>query len=249
MAHEQAHASPSATRAAKRVLRKLEGTLVPDLRSMIKWASEFDSTPDQNPDLGALNFTLMLVALIGCEALGYYTEGAYRHLRAVRDECPRPPDPGVYLMQVIQHHFPRGSFYKHLGKVLADELRHDLVHGFGSLGRRGAVRLALALKSDTTVELKVGKRHGKDTIVINAVAFADQFLAAFRHVKDLVDRGSDPGLVSRIARATRSRWPVGQGVRNQFESAYNIAMRRGLVLGSARRRRRPVSAREVRARR
>lgn len=102
---------------------------------MIKWASEFDGTPDQSPDLGALNVTLMLVALIGCETLGYYTEGAFRHVTLARDECPRPLDPGVYLMQVIQQHFPRGSFYKHLDKVLADELRHDLVHGFGSLGR------------------------------------------------------------------------------------------------------------------
>ena len=109
---------------------------------MIKWASEFDSIPDKSPDLGALNFALMLVALIGCEALGFYTEGAHRHLQAVRDECPRLPDPGTYLMQVIQYHLPRGSIYKHLDKVLADELRHDLVHGFGSLGRRGAVGLA-----------------------------------------------------------------------------------------------------------
>ena len=109
---------------------------------MIKWASEFDSIPDKSPDLGALNFALMLVALIGCEALGFYTEGAHRHLQAVRDECPRLPDPGTYLMQVIQHYLPRGSIYKHLDKVLADELRHDLVHGFGSLGRRGAVGLA-----------------------------------------------------------------------------------------------------------
>src|SRR5881628_710968 len=165
MALVQRHVSPSATRAAKRVFRKLGGTLVRDLRSMIKWASEFDSIPDKSPDLGALNFALMLVALIGCEALGFYTEGAHRHLQAVRDECSRLPDPGTYLMEVIQHHLPRGSIYKHLDKVLADELRHDLVHGFGSLGRRGAVGLALAVKSDTTVELKVGKRRGKDTIV------------------------------------------------------------------------------------
>jgi len=101
---------------------------------MIKWASEFDSIPDKSPDLGALNFALMLVALIGCEALGFYTEGAHRHLQAVRDECPRLPDPGTYLMQVIQHHLPRGSIYKHLDKVLADELRHDLSMGSGRSG-------------------------------------------------------------------------------------------------------------------
>ena len=63
---------------------------------------------------------------------------------------------------------------------------------------------------DTTVELKVGKRRGKEAIVINAVAFADQFLAAFRHIKNVVDRGSDPDLVSRIARAARLRWRVSQ---------------------------------------
>src|SRR5439155_19960899 len=72
MALVQRHVSPSATRAAKRVFRKLGGTLVRDLRSMIKWASEFDSIPDKSPDLGALNFALMLVALIGCEALGFW---------------------------------------------------------------------------------------------------------------------------------------------------------------------------------
>ena len=35
---------------------------------------------------------------------------------------PRPLDPGVYLIQVIQQHFPRRNFYKHLDKVFADEL-------------------------------------------------------------------------------------------------------------------------------
>lgn len=111
------------------------------------------------------------------------------------------------------------------------------------------MRLALAVKSDTTVELKVGKRRGKEAIVINAVAFADQFLAAFRHIKNVVDRGSDPDLVSRIARAARLRWRVSQGVRNQFESAYRIAMRKGLVLGAHVQRRRAPPARRDRARR
>jgi len=47
---------PAATRVAKRVVRVLEGTLIPDLRSMAKSASVFDDMPDRDPSLGALNF-------------------------------------------------------------------------------------------------------------------------------------------------------------------------------------------------
>ena len=47
---------------------------------MIKWATDFDRRKKVDPSLrglGALNFTLMLVALVGCETTGFYTEGAY----------------------------------------------------------------------------------------------------------------------------------------------------------------------------
>lgn len=224
--------SATATRAAQRVLRDLDGTLCRDLRTLMKWAGEFGERKanDQTlSDLGALNFTLMMVALVGCETLGFYTEGAAKHVAAIREKETRLPDPGIYLMAFVQRYFPKGSMFKKLVKVLADELRHDLVHGFGSLGRQPGVRLAIAVKADTAVDLRVAQRRGKPTLAINAIAFAAAFLAAFDQVRDRLASGSDPRLTANIARASRLRFPVNTGVRHQFDVVYDEATRKGMT--------------------
>ena len=129
------------------------------------------------------------------------------------------------------------NYFKRLNKVLADELRHDLVHGFGSLGRPAGVALAVAVNSDTDIEIKVGQLRRRNTMALNAVAFSEQFLTAFRRVKHLVDTGKDPALVSRVACAARLELRIVEGVQNQFETIYREAERKGLVTTFGRRRR------------
>lgn len=224
------------TRIALRSLRVLEGTLIKDIRALAQCARTFDIRPRSASDLGALNFSLMLVCLVGCETLGSYTSGARQHSRN------RPPshcDPGVYLMDFLRDFFPARSYFKKLCKVLADELRHDLVHGFGSKRHGSQVRLALYVDPNTASQIKVGAQRGHRLLALNAVAFAEQTAEAFERLRRAVADESDPELVKRIARAARLAWPPTQGVRQQFDQVYHSALGRGLTFSVVRRARPP----------
>jgi hypothetical protein len=113
---------------AMKIVDRLEGTLVADLKSLVLWAGDFDQRRRKQPGLGCVNFTLSLLALVGCETLGFFTTEAAQHRR----RTPRAqPDFDTYIMAFIRDFFPRESQFRLLEKVLADFLRHDLVHGFG----------------------------------------------------------------------------------------------------------------------
>lgn len=113
---------------ATRILANVDGTLLADIRAMRHWATaEMPATAQ----LGRLNFALMAISLIGCERLGFLANGA-ASLR--KTGCREQVDPGRYIIEFIGGYFPRRHPFKRIAKILADGMRHELVHGFG--GRR-----------------------------------------------------------------------------------------------------------------
>ena len=199
---------------ATQLLDRLEGTLVADLNSLVEWASDFDRRRTKAPKLGGLNFTLGLVALIGCETLGFFTTGAAQH----RKQPPRAqPDLGTYIMGFIRDYFPRDSLFRKLEKVLADFLRHDLVHGFGAANPTVPFDLGLFVSKETSKRVTSGYSNGKKLLKLNSHALARDTIAAFYTLKQKVRSGADKPLLARIVQAKTLALPVSSGALKQFE--------------------------------
>lgn len=221
---------------ATRLMATLEGTVVSDTRSLLEWARTFDTTHGRQPGFGGLNFTLSLVALVACEVCGFYMTGAHRHRR---NQCLSRIDPGSYLIEFINHYYPSGSYFKKLSKVLADFLRNDLVHGFGSANPKVPFGIGIFISSDPKNQIKVGMRRRKHFLALNAIALAEHTISAFEGMKKIVTEGKDVELIRNIARAKRLSWPVSLRVLNQFENVYQHARTEGLTLPTRRKQKRP----------
>ncbi len=199
---------------AMKLVDRLEGTLVADLKSLVQWAGDFDLRRRKQQGLGGLNFTLSLLSLVGCETLGFFTTGAAQHQR----RNPRAQqDLGTYIMAFIRDFFPPGSQFRKLEKVLADFLRHDLVHGFGCANPMVPFDLSLFIRKETSKRVVPGYSDGKKQLKINAIALARDTMSAFYKLKQKVQSGTDKPLLDRIARAKNLALPVSKGALNQFE--------------------------------
>jgi hypothetical protein len=212
---------------AIRLMEILEGTVVKDLRSLLQWARGFDQAHGPQSEFGGLNFTLSLVSLVACEVCGFYMTGAYQHRRS---QSPNQVDPGSYSIEFINRYFPRGSYFKKLSKVLADFLRHDLVHGFGSANPKVPFRMGLFIRSDPQDQIRTGTQRGKNFLALNSIALAEHTISAFEGMKTIVTQGEDVDLIRNIVKAKRLRIPVSTRVSNQFEVVYQEACEKGLAL-------------------
>src|SRR5208337_2711288 len=88
---------------AMRLMKRLEGTVIADLRSLLEWARAFDDRHGPQTQLGGFNFTLALLSLVACEVYGFYLTGAKKH-RSIAS--PAQADTGYYTMEFIQRYFP-----------------------------------------------------------------------------------------------------------------------------------------------
>jgi len=211
---------------AIRLMEILEGTVVKDLKSLLQWARSYNQNYRKGAIFGGLNFTLCLVSLVACEVCGFYMSGANQHRRA---KCPNRVDPGSYSIQFIERYFPHGSYFKKLSKVLADFVRHDLVHGFGSGNPNVSFKIGLFIDSDPRNQIKGGMKRGKKFLALNNIALAEHTIAAIESMKRTVISGRDLNLVSNIVRAKRIRLTVSGRVSNQFQVVYQDACKRGLI--------------------
>jgi len=211
---------------AIKLLDKLEGTVIADLKSLIAWAGDFHNKSDNEESRGGLNFTLFILSLIACETFGYYSEGAKYHKK--RGNC-KSVDTGSYIMDFIQNYFERDSYFKKLKKVLADWLRNYLVHGFGSLDEHDNYDIGLFISKDLTKQILVGKEGEKKVIKLNSIAIAQQTISAFSRLKGKVKEGKDAFLIDNITKAVAQRCPLGKKVLNEFDAVYEIAERKGLT--------------------
>jgi hypothetical protein len=206
---------------ARRAITKLRRTIVPDLLTMRKWAAAFDAHPQDTAGLGALNFALMMVALVGCEALGYWTMGAAAHQRA---KSPESADVGCYIMDVVERFFPAGSQFRRVSKVLADYVRHDLVHGFGVRPSKSRFEVALNVRPESGSAVRFRRDGRRQVLVLDSVAFAGDLIAAFDEVLRRFKK--DTEMVKQCTSAAAYRTPkMSAKVRNQFIEARDFILR------------------------
>jgi hypothetical protein len=204
---------------ALKVIERIEGTAVADLDSLVSWVKAFvtDEKATQ-PVNGKLNFTLALASLIICETCGCYMLGALKRKKKDGDEA----DIGRYLMDFMKIYFDRSSFFKKISKVLADFLRHSLVHSYGSYTSPVATfKLALAISTDLTVQARASEKDGNRKMVLNSLVLAEQTLKAFQKFKAKVKDGKTKELVANIIKARDDERTVGKKIIRQFTLHYN----------------------------
>jgi hypothetical protein len=223
----------SAREEALSLLTLLEGTVITDLRSLLEWAKTYTPVSgSSSPQLGGLNFTLPLLALVACEVFGFYLTGAMQHQKArhlsgslIDYLCARyrrrEADTGTYIMYFLQRYFTQDSLFKKLNKVLADFLRHDLVHGFGSANPNLPFVLGLFIDNNVRRQVQATEYNGKKMLCLNSMALAHQTIEAFYKLKRDVDCGTDSTLCDHIVRAKNYSRPLGKRISNQFEGVYN----------------------------
>jgi hypothetical protein len=203
---------------AKQVIGFIQGTAIADLRSLVDLVRDSRSGAVPPPSDGQLNFALALVALIVCEACGFYLTGASR---TPEDFDKERSDLGTYVMEFIQKYFPSGNLFKLLDKVLADFLRHALVHGYGSYSPKVDFDLALFISVDMEDKVHAVEERGKRVIELNSLALANDSIRAFEAFKDDVIQAQDADLLSKIARARDHDVKVSGKIANQFNVVFD----------------------------
>lgn len=207
-----------------KLLNRIEGTLIADLKSALEWAKSFDDNEASKRGLGGFNFTLFLLALIACETLGFYTKGAIYHLTKHRKEV----EVGAYIIDFLQDYFVRDSYFKKMKKILADPLRNHLVHGFASSTANVPFDLGLFIQ-DGSIQVKSGMVNHKKIIKLNGIAFANQTIRAFLKLKQKAEDGTDRKLVTNILKAKTFSYPVSSSAKNEFDAVFKRTQREGLT--------------------
>ncbi len=194
---------------ADQAIENLLGTIGADLNSLRREARRLLGLKPE-PDVGHLNFALALLALVGCEAAGFFMTGGSKEER----ETCRTSDSGSYITQFIESFFPSPSDFRRVSKILADDLRHELVHGFGSRNPERPFELQVLVAEPPVASVALG-RDAK-TLRVNSLLLADDTAAALLALRQSVE--TDPALAARVAVAAAIRFPVQAKVQNQFEA-------------------------------
>ena len=201
------------SRRASEILSHVEGTLIADLNSLKAQAL----IPSKPPAHGSLNYTLFLVGLVGCETMGRYVCGADLD----QPENCSVPDPGGYITRFIEKYFPSKDQYKLISKILADYLRHTLVHGFAPRedGYPFDLQLVVSTQARDIPPLAVEK-NGRLAICLDAISFVNKIITAFEQVKRGLDK--DNKLVQNIIAAEDAAKKITppKEVTNQFIASY-----------------------------
>ena len=185
---------------------------------MRHWAT-FDK--ELSPGMGRLNFALMAVSLIGCEHLGFLASGGARHRKGGSEH---EVDPGGYIIDFICEYFPRKDPFKKIAKILADALRHELVHGFGGRKSSAPFELGLYVSPETarTYEVREGRRL--PMLAVNVVAFADGVLKAFDNFASRLRL--EPDLVDRVLAGSRLQFATPTAVVSEWHARVMSRLRK-----------------------
>ncbi|MBA3013901.1 MAG: hypothetical protein FP815_02990 [Desulfobulbaceae bacterium] len=176
---------------AKRILDRLEGTLIADLKSLkiiAEERSKSDSLKEKLP--GAFNFSLFITGLIACETLGFFINKTA--------EDGRSEDNIKYF--ISSNYFKQCAFKKDRYLNILVSLRTNLVHVFGMTDLR-------LENIDTDIGLSVGgsnepellREH--DIVKLNGVKFLEFVIDGFDSIKSEVTSGNDnSALIGAISR-------------------------------------------------
>ena len=167
-----------------KVIDRLEGTLIADLKSLKIIAEERSESPSLQEKLpGAFNFLLLITGLIACETLGYF-------INTESKESIEGQSGKNIKYFVKSKHFKQSAFKKSNYLNTLASLRTNLVHVFGmtDFNMDGI---------NTDIGLSVGGSKKQDilqetgVVKINGVKFLELVIDGFESIKSEVMTGND----------------------------------------------------------
>jgi hypothetical protein len=194
------------TTEAVLAIDNLLGTVGADLNTLRREARRLLGS-QSGSEAGHLNFALALLSLVACEAAGFFLVGS----KGQTESC-RATDGGTCIIQFIERFFPDASGFRRVPKVLADDLRHELVHGFGSRNRERPFELDLFVAEAPKPGVEL--RRDAKALRVNTLLLADDTAAGLQALKLAVV--SRHALAAQVAAAAAIRFPVQAGVKRQF---------------------------------
>jgi hypothetical protein len=198
---------------ASDIIDHLRGTLIADLKRVMHCATT--SKIKKYYGHGGLNYTVFLLSLIACETIGFYVYGAEHS-----DE-----DPGTYIIKFLEEYFPQGNNFKKIDKILADYLRHSLVHGFGHIEDSYPFDLDISVgKVKGIDEPKKHNKNNKKIIKLSGYSFAKLVIEAFEKIAYEIKQntGKTEALIDKILTAQKhvnDRQPSSD-VMAKFDNVY-----------------------------
>lgn len=166
---------------ALKVIERLEGTLIADLKSLKIIAEERERDKLLQEQLpGAFNFTVFLTGLVACETLGYLINAKSR---------------AVDTKNNIEHLLSRSycessAFNKKNYKDALVSLRTKLAHVYGMTGLRTHEvdkDLILCVGGSSYPEIISSQKTAK----LNGIKFIELIVKAFESIKSEVSTGND----------------------------------------------------------
>lgn len=173
---------------AIKVIERLEGTLIADLKSLKIVAEERSGSASLQEKLpGAFNFLLLITGLIACETLGYFINKA--------SEEGRSEENIKYF--VSSRHFKQSAFKKtHYLNILAS-LRTNLVHVFGMTDlKMDGINADIGLSVGGSKKPEILREAG--VVKINGVKFVELVIDGFGSIKSEVMAGNDSSAIIEI---------------------------------------------------
>jgi len=166
---------------AKKIIDRIEGTLIADIKSLKIIAEEKEDSATFKEQLpGGLNYTLFLIGLIASEALGFLIK---------KDSKEGRTDENIKSF-ILSKFFKDSAFKKDNYLNILVSLRTNLAHVFGMTDLKME-------EINTELELCVGglkkpelKREG-NTVKLNGVKFLDLVVDGFDSIKSEVVRGNN----------------------------------------------------------
>jgi hypothetical protein len=138
--------------------------------------------------------------------------GASEHLKPQSDR-----DVGTHMIQFMDRYFLKDGFFKRFSKVLADFLRHSLIHSFGSYtSPQATFQLALANSTDLNSHAWAEEQKGIKEITLNSLSLAEQTMQAFKKFQADVEK-ADTQLIENILKTKDLNIEVGNAITNQFD--------------------------------
>lgn len=177
---------------ALKVIDRLEGTLMADLKSLKIVAEErSQSTSLQEKLPGGFNFLLHLAALISCETLGYFIKKDSQEGRTEEN-----------IRHFVASKYFKDSAYKkndYLNALIS--LRTNLAHVFGMTDLRlENITSDIALCVGGSKKPEIAKESG--VIRINGIKFAETVINAFEAIKTEVTTHQNSTLIGIVGEKT-----------------------------------------------
>lgn len=179
------------TEKAQRIIDRLEGTLIADLKTIKLIAEKRNNNEEMYECLpGGLNFALFLFGLIASETIGFYITKDTNAGRTERN-----------IKGFISSDYFKGTAYKkekYLNILIS--LRTNIAHVFGMTDLKLesiSAELELCVGGTNKSELL---SNGKN-VKMNGIKFADYVIDGFESIKSEVFKKNEKSIVASIIRS------------------------------------------------